>query len=82
VHDVIHYGVANMPAAVPRTSTFALTNTTLPYLERMADDGVAAALRSDVALRYGANVCRGEVVCEGVADAHGLPLADLDKVLR
>jgi alanine dehydrogenase len=81
VHDVIHYGVANMPAAVPRTSTFALTNTTLPYLERMADEGVVEALRSDVALRYGANVWRGEVVCEGVAEAHGLPLRELAKVL-
>lgn len=81
VHDVIHYGVANMPAAVPRTSTFALTNTTLPYLEHMADQGVAAALRSDPALALGANVWKGEVVCEGVAEAHGLPLQTLAKAL-
>jgi alanine dehydrogenase len=82
VHDVIHYGVANMPAAVPRTSTFALTNTTLPYLEQLAENGVAAALRSDPGLALGANVWKGEIVCEGVAEAHGLPLRELDAVLR
>jgi alanine dehydrogenase len=81
VHDVIHYGVANMPAAVPRTSTFALTNTTLPYLEHMADHGVAAALAADPALALGANVWKGEVVCEGVAEAHGLPSRDLARLL-
>jgi alanine dehydrogenase len=81
VHDVIHYGVANMPAAVPRTSTFALTNTTLPYVEHMADAGVAAALRADAALALGANVCRGAVVCEGVAEAHALPLRALAELL-
>ena len=81
VHDVIHYGVANMPAAVPRTSTFALTNTTLPYLEHMAEQGVAAALAADPALALGANVWKGDVVCEGVADAHGLPLRDLDEIV-
>lgn len=81
VHDVIHYGVANMPAAVPRTSTFALTNTTLPYLEHMAEQGVAAALASDHALALGANVWKGEVVCEGVAEAHGLAFRPLDSLL-
>jgi alanine dehydrogenase len=81
VHDVIHYGVANMPAAVPRTSTFALTNTTLPYIERIAEVGVAEALRTDHSLALGANVWRGEVVCEGVAEAHGLPLHALETVL-
>jgi len=81
VHDVIHYGVANMPAAVPRTSTFALVNTTLPYLEHMAEQGVAAALANDPALALGANVWKGEVVCEGVAEAHGLPLRGLADAL-
>jgi alanine dehydrogenase len=79
---VIHYGVANMPAAVPRTSTFALTNATLPYVERIAARGAAAALREDPALAFGANVWRGALVCEGVADAHGLPLRPLADVLR
>jgi alanine dehydrogenase len=82
VHDVIHYGVANMPAAVPRTSTFALTNTTLPYLEHIADAGVAAALGADPALALGANVWRGAVVCEGVAEAHGLPLQPLAQAME
>jgi alanine dehydrogenase len=81
VHDVIHYGVANMPAAVPRTSTFALTNTTLPYVERMVELGVEAAVRSDPSLAFGVNVWRGELTCEGVAEAHGLPGRELDAVL-
>ena len=81
VHEVIHYGVANMPAAVPRTSTFALTNTTLPYIERIAAVGVAEALRTDPSLALGANVWRGEVVCEGVAEAHGLPVHALEAAL-
>lgn len=79
VHDVIHYGVANMPAAVPRTSTFALTNTTLPYVVAMAERGVEAALESDGSLALGANIWRGRVVCEGVADAHGLAYEPLDR---
>jgi len=81
VHDVIHYGVANMPAAVPRTSTFALTNTTLPFIERMGEVGVVEALRSDPALAGGLNVWRGEIVEEGVAEGHGLPLRSLESVL-
>jgi alanine dehydrogenase len=80
-HEVIHYGVANMPAAVPRTSTFALTNATLPYVERMAELGVAQALRSDPALALGANVWRGALVCDGVAEAHELPARALGDVL-
>lgn len=81
VHDVIHYGVGNMPAAVPRTSTFALVNATLPYLERMAEMGVDAALRADPALALGANVWRGTLVEEGVAEAHGLPHRPLAELL-
>lgn len=72
VDGVIHYGVANMPGAVPRTSTFALTNTTLPYVQEIAGRGVAQAVQSDPALAQGANVWRGEVVCEGVAESLGL----------
>jgi len=80
VHDVVHYGVANMPGAVPRTSTFALTNCTLPYVLQMAELGVDGALRADPALARGANVWRGEIVCEGVAESLGLrtkPVASL-----
>ena len=82
VHGVLHYGVANMPGAVPRTSTFALTNTTLPYVERIAGEGIDAAVRGDPALAQGANLWRGEVVCEGVADSLGLPYTPLDGLLR
>lgn len=81
VHGVIHYGVANMPGAVPRTSTFALTNTTLPYVERIAGDGVEAAVAGDPALAQGANVWRGHIVCEGVADSLGLPYTPLEGLL-
>jgi len=73
LHGVIHYGVTNMPGAVPRTSTFALTNTTLPYVLRMAEQGIEAAVRSDPALTLGANVWRGEIVCRPVAESLGLP---------
>jgi alanine dehydrogenase len=81
LHDVIHYGVANMPGAVPRTSTFALTNTTLPYVERIAMAGVEAAVSADPALRLGVNVWRGEVVCDGVSDSLGLPRRSLEGLL-
>jgi alanine dehydrogenase len=77
VHGVIHYGVANMPGAVPRTSTFALTNVTLSYVEALAGLGVEEALRRDPVLRQGANLWRGELVCPGVAASLGLPLAPL-----
>ena len=81
VHDVIHYGVANMPGAVPRTATFALTNTTLPYVERIAELGIEEAVRRDPALRHGANVWRGDIVCPGVAESLDLPYRDLAEVL-
>jgi alanine dehydrogenase len=81
VHDVIHYGVANMPGAVPRTATFALTNVTLPYVERIAELGVEEAVRREPALRHGANVWRGDIVCEGVADSLELPYRDLGEIV-
>lgn len=81
LHDVIHYGVANMPGAVPRTSTFALTNTTLPYVERIASAGIEAAVRRDAALAQGANVWRGDIVCEGVAESLGIDYTPLDAAL-
>jgi alanine dehydrogenase len=73
VHDVIHYGVANMPGAVPRTSTFALTNVTFSYLLAIASQGVEAAVAQSPSLALGVNLWRGEVVCEGVAEALGVP---------
>jgi alanine dehydrogenase len=81
VDGVIHYGVANMPGAVPRTSTFALTNTTLPYVHEIAEHGVHAAVRRDHALALGANIWRGEVVSEGVAESLGLPWKDVGELV-
>jgi alanine dehydrogenase len=81
VHDSIFYCVANMPGAVPHTSTFALTNVTLPYAIEIADRGWREALRSDPVLALGLNAHDGELVSAPVAEAHGLPHTDLDKVL-
>jgi alanine dehydrogenase len=71
VHDVVHYCVGNMPGAVPRTSTYALTNVTLPYALSIAAHGLEEAVRHDPALALGVNVYAGHVTNEGVADAHG-----------
>jgi alanine dehydrogenase len=81
VHDSIFYCVANMPGAVPHTSTFALTNVTLPYAIEIADRGWREALRSDPVLALGLNAHDGELVSAPVAEAHGLPHTDLEKVL-
>ena len=81
VDGVIHYCVANMPGAVPVTSTKALTNATLPYVEAIADKGLAEAVASDPALARGVNVLHGRVTYEAVADAHGLEYAPLEDVL-
>jgi len=72
VDGVLHYCVANMPGIVPRTSTGALTNATLPYLLRLASQGVEEAVRADVGLAKGVNLSGGKITCRGVADAHGL----------
>ena len=74
MHGVIHYGVANLPGTVPRTSTQALTSVTLPYVIRLVQQGVEAALREDPALAAGLNLFRGRVVHPGVAEAHGMRL--------
>ena len=73
VDGVLHYCVANMPGIVPRTSTFALTNATLPFIVRLASAGVAAGIRRDPGLRKGVNLLEGKVTCRGVAEAHGIP---------
>lgn len=72
VDDVIHYGVANMPGGVPRTSTLALTNATLPYALTLANQGWKAACRADAGLLKGVNVVEGNVTYGGVAEAFGL----------
>jgi alanine dehydrogenase len=71
LHGVVHYGVTNMPALVPRTSTFALTNATLPWVLALADKGPARAVAEDRALARGVNVWRGRIVHPGVAEAVG-----------
>jgi alanine dehydrogenase len=81
VDGVIHYCVANMPGAVPVTSTRALTNATLPYAEALADHGVVEAIRRDRALARGVNVVGGRITYEAVADAHGLEYTPLDDAL-
>ena len=72
VDGVLHYCVTNMPGIVPHTSTLALTNTTLPYIVRLASEGVEQAIRSDPGLAKGVNVMNGRITCQGVADAYGL----------
>jgi alanine dehydrogenase len=81
VDDVVHYCVTNMPGAVPRTGTQALTNVTIPYALAIADNGWEQALRDDMTLAPGANVINGHVVYGGVAEAFGLPLSTLDEAL-
>jgi alanine dehydrogenase len=83
VDGIRHYCVANMPGGVPRTSTIALTNATLPYIRQMANQGIETALAADPALRLGINTRNGRVVYQGVADAFTDlpgPLANLETV--
>ncbi len=75
---ITHYAVANIPGAVPRTSTLALTNATLPYALRLADKGWKQACREDQALAQGVNIADGKITYPGVAEAFGLPCHKLD----
>jgi alanine dehydrogenase len=81
VDGIVHYCVANMPGAVPATSTFALTNVTLPYVEAIADHGVREAVARDRALARGVNIVDGKLTYQAVADAHGLDYSPLEQVL-
>src|SRR4051812_18318355 len=81
VDGVVHYCVANMPGAVARTSTFALNNATLPFTLALADKGWRKALAEDSHLRAGLNVCEGQLTCEPVAVAHGLPYVPAETVI-
>lgn len=81
VDDVVHYCVANMPGAVPRTSTHALNNATLPHVLTLADKGYRRALAEDPHLRNGLNVHAGEVTCREVAEALGYPYRPPDEAL-
>jgi len=81
VHDSVFYCVANMPGAVPNTSTHALTNVTLPYVMALANEGTAAAVRSHPDLAHGVNVVAGQVVLPEVAAAHGMTAVRLEEVV-
>lgn len=81
VDDVLHYCVANMPGAVPRTSTFALTNVTLPYALKLASQGLITALKSDPGLKAGVNTYRGYVTHPAVAESQGRQYVPLDELL-
>lgn len=76
-HGVIHYAVANMPGAVPRTSTLALTNATLPYVMELADKGFEIAIRDNAMLRLGVNTHQGNITYQAVAEAVGLPYVSI-----
>lgn len=81
IDDIVHYCVANMPGAVPFTSTVALTNATLPYAIQLAEKGWKKACKDNHELLLGLNVVSGKVVYQGVADAFGLPMNDVAGVL-
>jgi alanine dehydrogenase len=80
-HGVVHYSVPNIPGAVPRTSTFGLTNVTLPYALQLADQGLRDALRANPPLAKGVNVLQGQVTYEAVAAAHNVPYIPLAAVV-
>jgi len=73
VDGVLHYAVPNIPGIVPHTSTFALTNASLPFILRLAESGPEQAVRADAVLAKGLNLANGRVTCRGVAEAHGMP---------
>jgi alanine dehydrogenase len=80
IDDVVHYCVANMPGAVPYTSTLALTNATLPYAIRLANKGWKQACIEKPELKYGLNIVNGKVVYQGVAEAFNLPYESVDSL--
>jgi alanine dehydrogenase len=81
VENVLHYGVTNMPGAVPRTSTFALTNVTLPFALKLAKYGTEEAFKRDPHLKNGANTYKGKVVYQAVAEDQALPYTPIDELI-
>lgn len=79
---VLHYCVANMPGAYPKTSTIALTNATIPYIRKLANDGCINAIKNDSSLGLGVNVFNGVITNKAVADAQGLEFQELETVLK
>jgi len=80
-HGVLHYAVPNIPGAVPRTSSYALSNATLPYVLKLAELGLVEAVRQDAALRAGVNVHAGRVTCTGVAEAFNMPCVSVEELI-
>ncbi|MFE3573304.1 alanine dehydrogenase [Lysinibacillus sp. NPDC059133] len=81
-HGVVHYAVANMPGAVPRTSTIALTNNTIPYALQIANKGYRQACVENAALKQGVNTIDGHLVYKAVADSQGLPYINVDELIQ
>ena len=81
VDGVVHYCVANMPGAVPRTSTLALTNATLPYAVEIANKGWVKSMQENPEIKYGANVINGKVTYKAVAEAFGLEYTPIETLL-
>jgi alanine dehydrogenase len=81
VDDVLHYCVTNMPGAVPRTSTYGLSNATLPYMVKLANWGMETAVSKDPALALGVNTYKGDIVYPAVAEAFDFAYTALDKLL-
>ncbi len=81
VDDIVHYAVSNMPGGVPKTSTIALTNATLPYVLEIADKGWQRAMKENPEIKLGANVVKGKITYKAVADAFGLEYTSIDVLL-
>jgi alanine dehydrogenase len=81
IDNVVHYAVANMPGALPRTSTFALTNATFPYVTQLANKGWQQAMRDCAPLRNGLNIAEGKITYRAVADVFGLPYVSAESFL-
>jgi alanine dehydrogenase len=81
VDGVVHYCVTNMPGAMPRTSTIALTNATLPYVRKIAARGLKGAIAEDPLIKEGVNIYAGHITCRPVAESQALPFRDLDDLL-
>ncbi|NTV44030.1 MAG: alanine dehydrogenase, partial [Syntrophobacteraceae bacterium] len=81
IDGIVHYAVSNMPGALPRTSTVALTNATLPYALQIANKGWKRAMKENLELRRGANVVKGKVTYKAVADVFGLEYVPIEELL-
>jgi len=81
VDGIVHYCVSNMPGALPKTSTLALTNATLPYAIELANKGWSSAMKNNTEIKLGANVVKGKVTYKAVAESFGLDYTPIDKLL-